>query len=173
MEKYVRQALSMGATLCTEIPVASVSVAEWVRLKCQYGCGGYGGCLTCPPYSPTPAVTRRWLAEYHRGLLLRFDRNPADQEERARLLSRKIGAELERQLFLDGHYKAFALGAGPCPLCPECDVSKPCLHPRLARPAMEACGIDVYATVRNVGFMLEVVTSEQTCYDLVSLVLVD
>lgn len=29
---------------------------------------GYGGCLTCPLYSPRPVVTRRWLAEYHRGL---------------------------------------------------------------------------------------------------------
>ncbi|MCE5231071.1 DUF2284 domain-containing protein, partial [bacterium] len=27
----------------------TVPTAEWVRMKCQYGCGGYGGCLTCPP----------------------------------------------------------------------------------------------------------------------------
>ncbi|MDZ7339582.1 MAG: DUF2284 domain-containing protein [candidate division KSB1 bacterium] len=173
MEKYIRQALEGGATFCREIPVSAVSVAEWVRVKCQFGCGGYGECLTCPPYSPTPAVTRRWLSEYHRALLLRFDRNPAEREEEVRLLSRKLGAELERQLFLDGFYKAFALGAGPCPFCDTCDTTRPCIHPRLARPAMEACGIDVYATVRNLGLKLEVVTSEQACYDLVSLVLVD
>lgn len=173
MERYVQQALQGGATACYEIPVSAVSVAEWVRLKCQYGCGGYGACLTCPPYSPTPELTRRWLAEYQRALLLRFDRNPAEGEQRVRLLGRRLVAELERRLFLDGYYKAFALAAGPCPLCDECDVTQPCLHPRLARPAMEACGIDVYATVRNVGLSLEVVTSEDACYDLVSLVLID
>jgi len=41
-----------------------VVTAEWVRLKCQYGCDGYGQSLTCPPYSPTPGITRKVLDSY-------------------------------------------------------------------------------------------------------------
>ena len=64
--------------------------------------------------------------------------------------------ELEREAFLKGHYSAFGLACGPCPYCDECNLEK-CVHTDLARPSMEACGIDVYATVRRAGLDLEVV----------------
>jgi predicted metal-binding protein len=37
-----------------------------------------------------------------------------------------------------------------------------CIHPRDARPSLEACGIDVYATARGNGFPIEVV-KDRTC----------
>ena len=52
----------------------------------------------------------------------------------------------------------------------ECDLEGPCRHAYKTRPAMEACGIDVFATARAAGFPLEVVTSrdcEQNYYGLV------
>ena len=75
---------------------------------------------------------------------------------------------LEREMFLDGYYRAFAFGAGPCTLCKSCprDV---CEHPEKARPSMEACGIDVFSTARANGFPIEVVldkSSEQNYYGL-------
>jgi predicted metal-binding protein len=36
-------------------------------------------------------------------------------------------------------------------------MEKGCRHPEEARPAMEACGIDVFATVRKHGFTINVV----------------
>jgi hypothetical protein len=38
---------------------------------------------------------------------------------------------------------------------------------------MEACGIDVYQTVRNAGFKLEVVKTEDSCCTYNGLILVD
>jgi len=70
----------------------------------------------------------------------------------------EAAVELERQAFLKGYYSAFGLACGPCPYCDECNLEE-CVHPDLARPSMEACGIDVYATVRRDGFDLEVVKS--------------
>src|SRR5512147_256757 len=52
---------------------ADVATAHWVRLKCQFGCDGYGQCLTCPPYSPTPEEMRKVLDGYKRALLIHFD----------------------------------------------------------------------------------------------------
>jgi hypothetical protein len=33
------------------IPAKTIATAEWVRLKCRFGCDGFGQSLTCPPYS--------------------------------------------------------------------------------------------------------------------------
>jgi len=81
----------------------------------------------------------------------------------------KIVVALERELFLQGFYKAFGFGAGPCRLCKTCQPHK-CVQPERTRPAMEACGIDVYATVRANGYPIEVLQTEtqtENCYGLI------
>ena len=169
-DKYVKKARSMGITKARIIDPKSVVVGDWVRLKCQYGCGGYGKRLTCPPYSPTPDYTRKMLGEYSAGLLMQvidisFDTNPDFSLER-------IVTDLEREIFLDNYYKVFGMAAGPCGFCRTCETEEPCKHPYDARPAMEACGIDVYATARNNGFELNVVTKEDSPCSLLSLILI-
>jgi len=172
LDGYVKRAKSMGVSKAKIIDVRNVVVGKWVRMKCQFGCGGYGECLTCPPYSPTPEFTKRMLDEYSKGLLMQIeDISPAD-EERIFLKFRKMLASLEREIFLDGYYKALGMTAGPCSFCRSCDISKPCKHPRLARPSMEACGIDVYQTARNFGFSLEVVKSRDFPCSYISLILI-
>ncbi len=153
LEALRREALRLGAAAAKLVSPKSVVTALWVRLKCQFGCSGYGLCLTCPPHSPRPEETRRLLDEYRRALLV--------QAGKTRPL-RKLIAELERTAFLAGHHKALALAAGPCRLCEDCPPIEKgeaggCLHPEQARPAMEACGIDVFATARANGLPLEVV----------------
>jgi predicted metal-binding protein len=158
-------ALDAGAAVARVMPASRVVTAEWVRLKCQFGCAGYGKRLGCPPRTPTPGETRRVLAGYRHALIL------AGDEPRGRRA--RLAAEIERAAFLDGLYKAFGLGAGPCRLCAECNVGGRCRHPESGRPAMEACGIDVYATCRNAGIELNVVTSRRQKPRYVNLVLLD
>jgi predicted metal-binding protein len=146
--KYIKKAKKLGAKDAKVILARSVVTAEWVRLKCRFGCGGYARSLTCPPYSPTPEETGRMLKEYKRALLVHGDRY-ADMRE--------IVTALEREAFLDGYWKAFAMASGPCEYCKTC--GEHCRHPRKARPSMEACGIDVFTTVRANGFPIEVVRS--------------
>jgi predicted metal-binding protein len=81
-------------------------------------------------------------------------------------------AKLEREAFLSGYYSAFAMVAGPCPLCDECNLDY-CRNPELARPSMEACGIDVYSTARRAGFNIHVLRSRDekpTYYALLLLI---
>ncbi|HSA41352.1 MAG TPA: DUF2284 domain-containing protein, partial [Mycobacterium sp.] len=85
-----------------------------------------------------------------------------------------VVVELEREILLRGAWKAFGLGAGPCSLCRMCSLEPgKCRHPHEARPAMEACGIDVYSTVRRAGFEIEVVRTREQCPNYFGLVLVD
>jgi len=41
--------------------------------------------------------------------------------------------------------------------CQTCAFDKGCRHPAESCPAMEACGIDVFATARKHGFTIKVV----------------
>ena len=147
------------------ISPSAVETAAWVRLKCQYGCGGYKQSLVCPPYTPTPEQMRRVLDGYERAVLVHFKE---DAEVKAQIVS------LERTVFLKGAWKAFGLGAGPCSLCESCSLdAEGCRHAESARPAMEACGIDVFTTVRNAGLPIEVVKTRRQCPNFYGLLLVD
>ena len=162
LRRYLKKAKELGAKDAKIIPADRVYTAGWVRLKCQYGCGGWGDRLTCPPNSPTPEQTAKLLKEYRRAVLIHGD-GDADIQG--------IVAALEREIFLDGFHMAFGLGAGPCEICDKC--SRSCRHPELARPAMEACGIDVYKTARANGFPIEVVRTYRCKANYYGLVLVD
>jgi len=162
MIKYIKQAKKLGAIDAKLISAGSIITAPWVRIKCRFGCDGYGQCLTCPPYSPTPEETEKVIKCYKNAILIHGD----DHTDVSR-----IAVKLERQAFLDGYHKAFAMGSGPCRLCNDCNLKgKECRHAYEARPAMEACGIDVFKTARNNGFPIEVVKNqncEQNYYGVV------
>ena len=160
---FVQLALDAGALNAKVVSPSSVETAEWVRWKCQFGCDGFGSNRLCPPHSPTPDKTRLLLDGYKRALLFE---TPIGK-------TTAIAANLERTLFLAGHYKAFGLGAGPCQLCPQCAFEKGCRHAGEARPAMEACGIDVYATARNNGFTINVVRDFSDPQHYFGLILID
>lgn len=159
--KYIKKAKEMGARQVKIIPAKSIVTAEWVRLKCQFGCDGYGQGLTCPPYSPAPEQTRKTLSDYKYGFLIHGDEHTDINN---------IVSTLEREIFLDGHYKAYAMGAGPCRLCAKC--AKFCRHSEKARPSMEACGIDVYSTVRANGFAIEVLKTRTSSGNYYGVVLI-
>lgn len=146
----VDEALKRGALEAKMISARSVVTAPWVRLKCTYGCDGFGTSHCCPPETPTPKETQEILDCYTSALLVHFD---------GKTRPTRVIVELERSAFLAGYYKAFGFGAGPCLLCKTCNTEE-CVHREKARPAMEACGIDVYATARNNGFPIDVLSGE-------------
>lgn len=161
--KYVKRAKALGAKNAKIIPAKSVATAEWVRLKCQFGCGVYGSTLVCPPNSPRPEETESMLTHYKRGLLI---------HGHERIKVKDVVVALERKIFLDGYHKAFGMGSGPCHLCSK-KCPKSCRHPGKARPAMEACGIDVFTTVRANGFPIEALNTKDCQGNYYGLVLIE
>jgi predicted metal-binding protein len=153
----------LGVREAKIIDPRTVETAPWVRWKCQFGCGGYNSSLMCPPHSPTPEQTRKVLDSYKRAILF----------EAGRLDAKELAVKIERETFLSGYYKAFGLGAGPCRLCNSCAFEKGCRHPDEARPAMEACGINVFATVRKHGFTINVVKTYKAPQHYFGLVLIE
>jgi predicted metal-binding protein len=172
-KRYLDLAKKSGAVWAKIIDPKNVVTAEWVRFKCQYGCNRYGTCLTCPPYSPTPAETKEILKHYSKALIMVYDIPEEKKEKEKRKRLRRDMAKLERGMFLDGYYKAFGMACGPCNLCEECNLSYPCKFEDIARPSMEACGIDVYQTLANVGYKLKVVRSYKEGCKFCSLILIE
>ncbi len=164
VESIRREAVSLGALHAKAISTKNVFTGSWVRWKCRYGCDGFGSSRLCPPHSPTPEETRRMLDEYRRAILIHFD---------AVTNVRRLIAKLERTAFLGGFYKAFGFACGPCELCPTCAFDKGCRHADQARPAMEACGIDVFRTARKAGFPIEVVTGRRCRQNYYGLLLLE
>lgn len=138
---------------------------------------GLGRC--CPPNTPTPEETRRAVDSYKHAILLHIEA-PASTNRDA-LIDKFVNTavDLELKLFKEGYYKALALTAGPCLGCPDylkaCSRGKgnPRAHALRARPSMEACGIDVYQTVRNNGMFVVTLSEKTETQNKYCLVLVD
>jgi predicted metal-binding protein len=169
-DEITEMALNTGAYIVSPINLEDVVVANWVRLKCQYGCPSYGKKLSCPPYSPTPEDTRKVLSEYSKAYLIGYKGstlfNGANKEDIQKLFPKVLKDvrnslfEIEKHAFLSGYYKSFVYGfCGPCTYCETCVVEDQiftCKYAAESRPSMEASGIDVFKTVENAGLKLEV-----------------
>ena len=167
LKPYVEMARKKEMDDVLIISPSKVVTAAWVRMKCEFGCAGFGKRHCCPPRTPTPEQTRAVLDCYSYAMLL-HRRTSKDFEQMAPFNDEVT--ELEIAIFLDGFYKAFSMGSGPCLRCTTCNIAGDCVHPFKKRPSMEACGIDVYATAHAHGLPISVVktrTEEKNIYGLI------
>ena len=75
-------------------------------------------------------------------------------------------------MFIDDYYKVIAFGSGPCKQCAKCNPER-CNFPGKTVPAMEACGIDVFATVRANRLEIHTLRDENEVQNHFGLLLVE
>ena len=173
--RYLQKGIEYGATHAKLIHPGTVVTAAWVRWKCQFGCTGYGERYMCPPDTPNWDETRKLLNCYNRAILFHMEMPSAPERgKQGREYLDKL-VELEGEIFKDGYYKAFVLLAGPCQVCKKCAKQSelPCNFGNKARPAMEACGIDVFQTARNNEFNVVPLRGKSETRNIYCLMLVD
>lgn len=147
----------------------SIVIEPWTRLKCQFGCPNYKKTLTCPPYTPKAEEMVEMINSYKTAILFQISlANVGDDLGAISSLSREIEVQCSKL----GFYKSFGLGAGPCRICKKCNIEE-CIHPDLARPAMEACGINVHKTIENNGYDILAIDKENNSYFCYGLVLLE
>jgi predicted metal-binding protein len=150
-----------GCAEFTWIDPKEIVVAQWVRMKCIFGCDDYGANPVCPPNLPSVAECREFIGEYSSAVLFHFPKWVADPEDRHPWVNQLNGelSELEREVFLSGYHKAFMLFPGRCQFCSDCPTTKAeCRRPEAARPSAEGLGIDVFSTVRKYGLPIKVLS---------------
>ena len=150
-----------GITDFKWIDPRDIVTAQWVRVKCMFGCKNYGKLACCPPNVPSVLECKQLFNEYRNGVIFHFAvaiESPGDRH----VWSKKMNQSLlcvEREIFLQGYQKTLLLTSSPCGLCEECaGVREDCKNPRSARPTPEGMAIDVYSTVRKYDFPIEVLT---------------
>lgn len=158
-------AVTAGFRRAVPIPAEKIVTAPWVRLKCRYGCRGFGKGLQCPPNGRDDIETKRLLNSYKWALLL--EGTPPGRQFHQRLL------DIEKKAFLSGLHKAFVLGAGPCTVCDKCPGEGACSRGDLARPSMEASGIDVYETAKAADLYLAPVKEKRQYVKYIGLLLLE
>ncbi|MCL2372488.1 MAG: DUF2284 domain-containing protein [Defluviitaleaceae bacterium] len=148
-DKYIKQAISLGAANAVKFNIADIAFDPRVVLKCIFGCKDYGKNHTCP-YQKSPLTMdeyKQTLLHYNWGIILHC---------KDKATSQRASFEVERQAFLDGHYFAFSLS--DCGLCKECSKihNRDCNIPERARPAFHSVGIDLFKTVHKFDLPLAV-----------------
>jgi predicted metal-binding protein len=158
------------------IDPATIVVAEWVRMKCMYGCSGFGKNACCPPNTLPVVECRRFFDEYRTAAIFHFEKKVAKPEDRrqwCREINKRL-LELERGVFLSGYHKAFLLFVDSCHLCAECaNTRAECKNPKSARPAPEAMAVDVFATARGCGYPIEVLSEYSQAMNRYAFLLVE
>jgi predicted metal-binding protein len=160
-EKIEETILKHGFKDFKWIDPKKIVIAHWVRMKCVFGCDEYGNTATCPPNLPPVSECQKFFQDYSEALVFHFEKKVKEPEDRSawtRKISLKL-LKLEREIFVSGHQKAFLLFLDSCNICQECPGKKElCKEPKMARPTPEAMCVDVYSTVRKLGYPINVLS---------------
>jgi predicted metal-binding protein len=153
-----------------------IIVSQWVRMKCVFGCPSYGKAASCPPNNPSVEECRRFFSEYKHAIIMHFQRIAPDKAERKTWSARtnlKL-VKLEREVFLAGFPKAFLLFMDSCEICSECVPDRAnCKEPKQSRPSPEGMAVDVFSTVRKLGYPIDVLTNPSETMNRYAFLMVD
>ncbi len=142
-QEFVAEAQELGAVHAKVILAHAISLGNWTRLKCQFGCPHFGRSFTCPTFTPTTQEMSEILLDYEKAVVVEAS-EPSQVH--------KLVLDLENQLKKMGFNKAFALSGQPCKLCEVCTVETHCEYPEKARPTLQGCGIDISRTLYQMGW---------------------
>ncbi len=159
--------------------IHDIVTAQWVNLKCRYGCSQYNANWSCPPATPDLYEARTILSEYSTALLLVGSQNRNDfykDSNRNRTDQVKYWkgiVSLERLLFLKGYDKAISLVSGACSLCKKCAYPDACRFPMEKRPTVESFCIDLFGTLKNLDIRTRVAMELNETFKYYSIILLD
>lgn len=179
LTRLLEQGQRYGLSAVVPFSTDKIILAEWVHLKCRYGCSKYNTNWCCPPATPRPEKVRKIIDEYHTALLLVGTKTCADfyrNNERkrcAQVRCWKGTVGLERMLFLEGYYKAFSLVGECCALCKVCAYPNDCRFPQEKRPSVESFSIDVIGTLKNLNTSSQVLTDTGATFNYYGMVLLE
>ena len=146
LDQLIDKAIELGASEAKLIPADSIVFDSRSYLKCRFGCNRWGKYWTCPPHLDlSPERFMDAFAQYRRAVVIKSSDPKIGQDV-------TVAIEKEAMMTL-GCTFAFAMVL--CVECDECAYPDPCRYPHLARPSMDAYGIDIGKTLAPLGFKVE------------------
>lgn len=170
--KLQKRAVDLGASDAKIISVDGIPVEDEVVEMCKaHLCKGYGKSANCPPHVMKPGPAREWIGQYQTGLFFKIDVSPHILVSEDRFKTFKtiymIASKLEVSAREEGYPLAKGLAAGSCKpvFCKgrSCDAlveRGECRYPSLARPSMEAVGINVFKLSKDAGWDIHLILKD-------------
>jgi predicted metal-binding protein len=170
LSKLEKKALEFGASDATIIDVSIITIEDTIIEYCKKPiCASYGKSAHCPPHAPKPAEARNLMQPFQKALLFKLDVASkvlmSDDNSKAFRRIYEIASQLEKEAQDTGFVHAKGLAAGSClPVfckknkCRVIEENKECRFPTLARPSMEAIGINVFKLIQAAGWEIQPIT---------------
>lgn len=160
----VQKAVELGASDAKIMSTENIVFDNRSYLKCRFGCNRWGKYWTCPPHLDiTPERFMDAFAEYSSAIMIKSTDPKVGQE---------VTLEVEKEAMLSQGC-SFAFAMVLCVQCDECAYPDPCKFPHMARPSMDAYGIDIGKTLEPLGFKVEFDSEGKLLPAWYSMVLID
>ncbi|NHI94591.1 MAG: metal-binding protein [Candidatus Lokiarchaeota archaeon] len=165
MEKYVSLAMQLGMNDAKIISSEAVYFDNRAFLKCRWGCEHSKNQTIKCDTRETTLLERQDMFKKYKNILLVHSHDAVELT--------KALLEIERVAFLDGHYFAFAIRY--CNYCSSCNIlnGNACPHPDKVRPCEQLFGIDVFKTVKELGYSIKVLTKKDEIQNRYGFVLIN
>jgi len=145
-EILVKKAIELGASEAKIIDTDAIVFDPRSFLKCRFGCNRWGKYWTCPPHLDlSPEKFQDAFNQYSKAIIIKTT-DPHEGQD--------ITVKLEKEAMM-AHNCMMAFAMVLCVWCEECAHPEPCRFPQMARPSMDAYGIDIGKTVEPLGLKVE------------------
>jgi predicted metal-binding protein len=136
-------AIELGAQDARMIETDKIVFDDRAYLKCRFGCNRWGRYWTCPPHiAVSTGQFKAAFKNYQKAIIIQS----ADPH-----VAQDVTLAIEKEAMLVCG-SIFALAMVMCVQCEACSYPEPCRYPQLARPDMDAYGIDIIKTLEPLGF---------------------
>jgi len=142
----VDKAVELGAGEARIMDASEIAFDPRSFIKCRFGCRRWGRYWTCPPHMALSQETfMEAFGRYHKAIMIKSSDPKVGQE---------VTVAIEKEAMIQ-HGMGFAFALVLCVQCDECAYPEPCRYPHLARPSMDAYGIDIGKTLEHTDFKVE------------------
>lgn len=146
LEALGKKALELGATEARIIDTSTIVFDSRSFLKCRFGCQRWGQYWTCPPHLDISSEKFMEAFDLYSKAIMIQTPDPRKGQE--------VAVKIEKEAMTACHFMhAFAMVL--CVWCETCAYPEPCRFPHMARPSMDAYGIDIGKTVEPLGLNVE------------------
>ena len=142
----IEKAIELGASEAKIMDTDKIVFDPRSFFKCRFGCNRWGKFWTCPPnMHMSYEMFMDGFKKYRKAMVLKSV-DPQKGQEAA------VGIEKEAMM---NHGALYAFALALCVQCEECAYPDPCRFPHLARPSMDAYGMDIEKTIEPLHFKVE------------------
>jgi len=170
LDELREKAVDLGAHDAKIVLKEIISIEDEIIEMCKEPlCEGYNQSINCPPHAMEPKDFRELIRNYQQALLFKIDVGPeillSEERFEAFRVIYEIAARLEDISVKAGFHQTKGFAAGSCkPVfcrkyqCQALIDGVSCRYPSLARPSIEAVGMNVFKLLQDVGWEVYPIT---------------